>query len=246
MDSTTPSPIVTVKLTVEVPADRRGEFLHLVQEFHAGKIRVSTPVVDFQGKGYREAVRVVLADQPTFSTLRNRIVEDDGRDALESLTDAEILHGLQSQRFAEAVPIGVIDVPGTGTIEEVGVEALQRLYKVACGQSGQCRYIAHFLLGLYNGARFPFDLTELRGVDDALYDDCMRVLRMDARVTRREVHTYFEDGSRKWEDLAGDWRVLDVFKLGNAAKEFAQQVGFSGPHAKAAAEIVDMVDGGRE
>lgn len=98
-------------------------------------------------------------------------------------------------------------------LEEAGFEALQRLYQVALGDHGQCRFIARFLLGLYNGMRFPFDLTDLRAIDDALFEDCMAVLRMDARVSRQEVHNYFVDGGAKFEKLVRDWNVRDVAKL---------------------------------
>lgn len=36
-------------------------------------------------------------------------------------------------------------------IRAAGVEALKRLVAVAQGNSGQCRHVASFLLGLYNG-----------------------------------------------------------------------------------------------
>ncbi len=105
------------------------------------------------------------------------------------------------------------------TLEAAGFEALQRLYAVANDHSGQCRYVARFLLGLYNGRRFPFDLTDLRGLDRALFEDCMTVLRMDARVTSREVHTYFDKGGTKFEALAERWRVQDVRKLEQRCEE---------------------------
>lgn len=96
--------------------------------------------------------------------------------------------------------------------QEEGVPALKRLYKIAIGHSGQCRHVAAFLLGLYNGARFPFDLTDLRCVDRAIFDDCMRVLRMDSSP-QQEVHRYFEDGGAKFEELAKRWAVADVRRL---------------------------------
>lgn len=92
-------------------------------------------------------------------------------------------------------------------LESTGVAALQRLLRIAQGHTGQCRSVALLLLGLYNATRFPFPLTELRGLDDALFEDCMAVLRMDARMCRQEVHLYFKDGSQLWEQLAVDWRV---------------------------------------
>lgn len=94
-------------------------------------------------------------------------------------------------------------------IEESGFEALQRLYEIACRDTGQARKVAAFLLGLYNGDRFPFDLTDLRGLDDDLFEDCMAVLRMDARLTRQEVHNYFDRGGQKFEALVTNWHMAD-------------------------------------
>lgn len=99
-------------------------------------------------------------------------------------------------------------------LQAAGVPALQRLLKVAQGDTGQCGIIAKFLLGLYNDRRFPFPLTDLRCIDTELFEDCLAVLRMDARVCQKEVHCYFENGSRIWEKLAKDWRVRDFTKAG--------------------------------
>ncbi len=87
-----------------------------------------------------------------------------------------------------------------------GLEALKRLLPIAQGNSGQCRIVAAFLLGLYNGRRFPFDMNEFRGLDTAIFDDCLTVLRMDSNP-RQEVHTYFENGGKIWEGLAVDWNI---------------------------------------
>lgn len=89
-----------------------------------------------------------------------------------------------------------------------GIRALKRLLKVAQGHSGQCRVIAGFLLGLYNGSRFKCDLTDFRLLDAALFDDCLTVLRMDYQP-QQEVHCYFEDGGKIWEQLAADWAIRD-------------------------------------
>lgn len=92
-----------------------------------------------------------------------------------------------------------------------GVDALCRLLKIARGHSGQCRHVAAFLLGLYNGTRFKFDLTDFRCVDQAIFEDCLAVLRLD-NTPVREVHQYFEGGSQIWEDLAKDWNIRDYTK----------------------------------
>jgi hypothetical protein len=92
-----------------------------------------------------------------------------------------------------------------------GVEALIRLLKIARGHSGQCRHVAAFLLGLYNGNRFKFDLTDFRCVDRAIFEDCLEVLKLDF-CPAMEVHQYFNNGSQIWEDLARQWRIRDYTK----------------------------------
>lgn len=91
-------------------------------------------------------------------------------------------------------------------ILKAGEEALRRLLPVAQGNSGQCRVVAGFLLGLYNGQRFRFDLTDLRLLDRQVFEDCLTVLRMDY-APAREVHSYFPNGSEIFERLVQDWRL---------------------------------------
>lgn len=97
-------------------------------------------------------------------------------------------------------------------IRAEGEAALRRLLPIANGNTGQCRHVAAFLLGLYNGRRFPFDLTALRAVDSAIFDDCMAVLRMDHNP-EREVQNYFDEdcdkGHEIWEGLAKRWGIED-------------------------------------
>lgn len=125
--------------------------------------------------------------------------------------------------------------------EEAAVAALRRLY-VEAAESGQ---VARFLLSLYNGRRYPFNLNELRSLDDTLYEDCIRVLHMDARRPRQEVHTYFANGSAKWRRMADNWRAADAVAIRCAAKHLAEQVAGSGPHAAAAVALLALVDGNK-
>lgn len=67
--------------------------------------------------------------------------------------------------------------------------ALEGLYTTGkrlwdTGGGGVC---VRVLLGCYNGTRFPFDLTDLRRLDNSGLDMALTVLRMDARC-RAEVH----------------------------------------------------------
>jgi hypothetical protein len=85
-----------------------------------------------------------------------------------------------------------------------GVPALQRLLNVALGDTGQSRACGRFLLGLYNGPVFRFELTDLRLLDAELHDDCLAVLRMD-HSPEREVHQYFTEGDALWARLKEQW-----------------------------------------
>lgn len=78
--------------------------------------------------------------------------------------------------------------------EAEGVPALHRLVEVANRNSGQSRHIRRFLLGLYNGSEWPFELNRLRALDRDLQVDALVVLRMDM-TPRQEVHHYIEDGN---------------------------------------------------
>lgn len=60
------------------------------------------------------------------------------------------------------------------------------------GDTGGGTRCAKLLLGLYNGPRFPFDLTDLRALDDRLYVSAMEVLDMDARKTWCEIHVLLD------------------------------------------------------
>lgn len=53
------------------------------------------------------------------------------------------------------------------------------------GSGGRC---AKFLLGLYNGRRFQFDLTDFRCLDDSYLANAFTLLEMDARHTHCEIH----------------------------------------------------------
>jgi hypothetical protein len=63
---------------------------------------------------------------------------------------------------------------------------------VRLGDTGQAATVRRFLLGL--GYRFPFNLITLRGLDKELFDDCLAVLKLDARATRQEMHHYVDNG----------------------------------------------------
>lgn len=89
-------------------------------------------------------------------------------------------------------------------VREAGIAALKRLLDVAQRDTNQSGVVALFLLGLYNGHDFKFDMTELRRLDHNLFDDCLTLLRMDNNP-EKEVHQYFDNGQEIWQDLQRTW-----------------------------------------
>jgi hypothetical protein len=161
-----------------------------------------------------------LAARVPGSTLVIESEGDDERTRTALLKHVSKLHEFQERQKSD---------------HEEGVPALKRLFAIAQGDSGQCRFVAAFLLGLYNGMRFPFDLTDFRRVDTAIFDDCIRVLRMDA-APQREVHKYFDDGNAKFEALARDWHISDVWRLKNLCNQVKDRgvISFGGERELAA------------
>ncbi|MDD2661523.1 MAG: hypothetical protein PHY54_17875 [Methylococcales bacterium] len=84
---------------------------------------------------------------------------------------------------------------------EAGIPALIRLVKVAERDTGQSETIRRFLLGLYNGNRFPFNLNKFCNLDKDIFDDCVMVLTFDARARVREIHTCILKG----DELFSRW-----------------------------------------
>lgn len=95
-------------------------------------------------------------------------------------------------------------------------DALCRLWNVTqqhdAGVSG-ARRAAQVLLGLYNGPRFPFDLTELRAMDGDIMRDALAVIGADAVRCQREPHAWLnlltgrKDFGERFEHLAWKFRI---------------------------------------
>ncbi|MBC7623267.1 MAG: hypothetical protein H7232_07770, partial [Aeromicrobium sp.] len=84
---------------------------------------------------------------------------------------------------------------------------LALLIDVTRRDSAQCGIVARFLAGLYNGRDFPFDLTELRGLDADLFEHCLAVLRLDSNPTV-EIHKYLPDGEKVFLKMLRDWDLV--------------------------------------
>jgi hypothetical protein len=90
---------------------------------------------------------------------------------------------------------------------DAGLDSLAYLLRLTLGTSGQCGIVARFLAGLYNGNDFPFNLTELRGLDADLFEHCVATLRLDNEPTV-EIHKYIPDGEKVFLKLLQDWDLV--------------------------------------
>jgi hypothetical protein len=95
---------------------------------------------------------------------------------------------------------------------EQQLQALLELWKLAQHDHGGANVAVKFLLGLYNGQRFPFDLTELRRLDAHNMGCALQVLALDWSPSV-EVHVHLSRltnlnamGAR-FELLACRWRL---------------------------------------
>lgn len=113
----------------------------------------------------------------------------------------------------EAKLAGVADVEAAEIQKKFDTETapLRRVVDVAHGYSGQSIRAASFLLSLYDGERFPFDLRDLRTVDREIFDDCMAVINLD-RDYLKNVARYFKNGHALFEQIAIRQRIPDVSK----------------------------------
>jgi hypothetical protein len=94
------------------------------------------------------------------------------------------------------------------------IQALVTLWNVTQehpGTSG-ARAAAGVLLGLYNGNRFPMDLTDLRLLDGKNLNAALMVIAHDAGRCQQEVHQWLnqisgrKDFGPRFEFLAWDYR----------------------------------------
>lgn len=88
-----------------------------------------------------------------------------------------------------------------------GLERITRAIRTHPG-TGQVRRLVAFVAGCYNGVDFPFDLSELRGLDRDLSDACLDVLNFD-RLGRREIHKLLPGGEDELHQWLRDYGMLN-------------------------------------
>ena len=101
---------------------------------------------------------------------------------------------------------------------------LWNLTQLHPGTSG-ARAAAGVLLGLYNGSRFPFDLTDLRVLDGPHLAAALAVISSDALRCQMEVHQWLNhltgrrDFGQRFEHLAHEYQG---FKRGRCKREWLE------------------------
>lgn len=105
----------------------------------------------------------------------------------------------------------------------MNTNALIKLWNITqehIGTSG-ARAAAGVLLGLYNGSRFPFDLTNLRVMDADFLRAALDVIGSDSGRCQMEVHSWLnligkrDDFGQRFEHLAHEYAC---FKRGRCKR----------------------------
>jgi hypothetical protein len=95
-----------------------------------------------------------------------------------------------------------------GAIKLRAVAALQVIEKAINEHptTGGAKRLVRFLAGLYNGQDYPFDLSELRGLDTKLANACLDYLNYD-RLGIAEVHKNLANGERDLHRWLEDYHI---------------------------------------
>ena len=81
-------------------------------------------------------------------------------------------------------------------------EALTKVLKMALDDCGGSRVCRDFLLSLYNGHAYPFNMNGLRNLDGGLYAACITIMNIDCRPNPPfEIHYWFINGDEIFASL---------------------------------------------
>jgi hypothetical protein len=81
---------------------------------------------------------------------------------------------------------------------------LERLIRIAQGDSGQCRVVANFLLAWWNAAEYGgFDLTDVWAVDSKIAADMLAVFEQLVRCRRYPDSLGYE---KQFQIIVQRWR----------------------------------------
>lgn len=100
-----------------------------------------------------------------------------------------------------------------GAITRRALEALKVIESAIRSHptTGGAHRLVKFLAGMYNGQDYPFDLTELRGLDTALANACLDYLNYD-RLGIKEVHKHLSNGDSDLHRWLQEYGIQPVSK----------------------------------
>ncbi len=81
-------------------------------------------------------------------------------------------------------------------------QALSKVLRMALDDCGGSRVCRDFLLSLYNGNAYPFNMNGLRNLDGGLYAACITIMNIDCRPNPPfEIHNWFTNGNEIFDKL---------------------------------------------
>lgn len=81
-------------------------------------------------------------------------------------------------------------------------QALNRVLAMAQKDTGGGRVCRDFLLSLYNGNAYPFNMNKLRNLDSGLFNACIAIMQIDCRpFPPKEIHEYWANGDQIFQQL---------------------------------------------
>lgn len=99
----------------------------------------------------------------------SRTIPDQQARMIDKSRDCGLIHEVSTH--PQTIPLP------TRNVRNSSKGALERLVRIAKGDSGQCRIVGNFLLAWWNAAEYGgFDLTDLWAVDAAIAEDMIAVL----------------------------------------------------------------------
>lgn len=82
------------------------------------------------------------------------------------------------------------------------LDASNRLWRLANQDTIEGKIVAKFLLAVYDGNRFPFNLNNFKLLSSKVYDDCILILHLD-KSRFMNICSYFEILPDEIESLSG-------------------------------------------
>jgi hypothetical protein len=94
--------------------------------------------------------------------------------------------------------------------QEQHKQALTKVLRMALDDCGGSRVCRDFLLSLYNGHAYPFDMNGLRSLDGGLYAACITIMNVDCRPQPPvEIHEWFANGNKIFDKLKASRDLAD-------------------------------------